>query len=208
MTDFQNIYNDFFEIDANNYMEIIRFYENNSLFLDNKSTFLNRDDFNDYVLVVAQFVISLENLGKYSKANKYSNKLLALIDNNVNKYGIKLIDFTPYWSILTSKGRALYYLKDYKNSAQIFDKLLIWDSDNDNFKNWRDSANRKKRNSINNYLYIIAGILLVSEIFLGEFFKIPKVRIYMSGFGFLLISIALFNDFLSKKNFKSGKIEK
>ena len=104
MTDFQNIYNDFFKIDVNNYSEIIRFYESNSLFLDNKSTFLNSDDFNDYVLIVAQFVISLENLGKYSKANKYSNKLLAFIDNNVNKYGIKLKDFTPYWRFLQAKG--------------------------------------------------------------------------------------------------------
>ena len=207
MAEYQNVYNEFYKIDASDYMRIIRFYEHNSLLLDNKSTFLNRGDFNSYVLVVAQFVISLENIGKYTKAVKYSNRLLALIDCNVNKYGIRLIDFAPYWSILASKGRALYYLKDYKNSAQIFDKLLIWDRDNDNFKNWRDAANRKKLNSINNYLYIIAGILLVSSMFLGDLLAIPKIRIYISGFGILLFSIALFNDFLSKKSFKSGKIE-
>jgi hypothetical protein len=112
MTEPLKIYSDFYSIDTKDYMGIIRFYESNSLLLDNKSTFQNRDDFNDYVSVVGQYVISLENLGKYSKTIKYADRLLHLIDTNADKYGIKLMDFTPYWSILTSKGRAHYNLKD------------------------------------------------------------------------------------------------
>lgn len=199
MTEPLKIYGDFYSIDTKDYMGIIRFYESNSLLLDNKSTFQNRDDFNDYVFVVGQYVISLENLGKYSKTIKYADRLLHLIDTNADKYDIKLMDFTPYWSILTSKGRAHYNLKDYKNSILVFDKLLTWDSDNDNFKIWRDGAESKKRNSINGYLYISAAILLVTEIFLGDLIGIPNIKFYMSGFGFLLFLIALFNElFLGK----------
>lgn len=205
MTEPLKIYRDFYHIDANDYMGIIRFYERNSLLLDNKSTFQNRDEFNHYVSVVGQYVISLENLGRYSKTIKYADKSLTLIDSKADDYGITLKDFTTYWSILTSKGRALYNLKDYKNSIQVFDKLLTWDKDNDNFKNWRDAAKTKKRNSINNYLYITAGILLFSEIFLGDLLGVPKVRLYMSGIGLLLISIALFNDYFLGKIFKSNK---
>jgi len=205
MTEPLKIYRDFYHIDANDYMGIIKFYERNSLLLDNKSTFQNRDDFNDYVSVLAQYVISLENLGRYSKTIKYADKASNIIDSRADNYGINLMEFTTYWSILTSKGRALYNLKDYKNSIQVFDRLLTWDKDNDNFKNWRDAAKAKKRNSINNYLYITAGILLVSEIFLGDLMGIPKVKLYMSGIGLLLFSIALFNDYFLGKFLKSNK---
>ena len=90
-------------------MGIIRFYENNILHLDNKTTFQNKDDFNDYVLVLGQYVISLESLGKYSKAIKYADKLLQLIDLKKEEFDINIKDFTTYWSILTSKGRSHYF---------------------------------------------------------------------------------------------------
>ncbi len=205
MTEPLKIYSDFYSIDTKDYMGIIRFYESNSLLLDNKSSFQNRDDFNDYVSVVGQYVISLESLGKYSKTIKYADRLSHLIDTNAGKYCIKLMDFTPYWSILASKGRAHYNLKDYKNSILVFDKLLTWDTDNDNFKIWRDGAKSKKRNSINSYLYISAAILLVTEIFFGDLSGIPKIRFYMSGFGFLLILIALFNELFLGKILKWDK---
>lgn len=202
MTKLHEIYIDFYDIDPNDYMGIIQFYESNSLLLDNKTEFQNKNDFNDHVSVLGKYVISLENLGKYSKTIKYADKALHLIDSKADEYSIKLKDFTIYWSILTSKGRTLYNLKDYKNSIQVFDKLLTWDADNDNFKNWRNAAKSKNRNSINNYLYIIAGLLLVTEIFLGDIMRIPKVRLYMGGMGLLLFSIALFNDYFLGKVLK------
>src|SRR5690606_31100748 len=134
MADLQDIYSSYYEIDSNDSMEFIKLYEKNLIVLDNKSTFKVKDDFNDYVLFVGNYVLSLEIMGKYSKAIKYADKLLQLIDSKKDEFNININDFTLYWSILAAKGRSFYYLKDYKNSITIFKKLLEWDNDNDSYK--------------------------------------------------------------------------
>jgi len=205
MAEALEIYNDFYEIDPNDSMGIIRLYEKNQILLDNKSTFKNKDDFNDFVLLLGQYVISLEKMGKYSKAVTYSDKLLQLTDLKKDEFDINQKDFTTYWSIMTSKGRALYNLKDYKNAIPIFEKLLEWDSENDNFKNWLDVSKSRKRNSINKYLYIIASILIITEIFFGDQIGNPKIKLYMTGFGFIIFMIALINEYLVDKILKMIK---
>lgn len=197
------IYSDFYEIDPNDSMGVIRLYEKNQLLLDNKLTFKDKADFNDFVLFVGQYVISLEKMGKYSKAIKYADRLLELIDSKKADFDINLNDFTPYWSILTTKGRSLYNLKDYKNSIPIFKRLTEWDADNDNLKNWLKSSKSRKRNSINKYLYIGASILIISKIFLDDQIENPKIKLYMTGLGFVLFMIALINEYLMGKILKN-----
>jgi len=199
------IYSDFYDIDPSDSIGIIRLYEKNQILLDNKSTFKDKNDFNDFVVLLGQYAISLEKMGKYSKAVKYSDKLLQLIDLKKDEFKINKKDFTIYWSIMASKGRALYNIRDYKNSIPIFKKLLEWDSDNDNFKNWLDDSKSMKRNSINKYLYIIALILLITYIFFGNQIGNPKIELYMSGFGFILFMIAMINEYLVDRILKMIK---
>ena len=207
MTEGLEIYSDFYEIDPDDSMGIIRLYEKNQLLLDNKSTFKDKDDFNDFVLYLAQYVISLEKMGKYSKAVTYSDKLLHLIDLKKKEFDINQNDFTTYWRIMTSKGRALYNLKEYKKAIPIFEKLLEWDSENDNFKNWLDASKSRQRNSINKYLYIIASVLIITVIFFGDQFGIAKIKLYMSGVGFVIFMIALINEYLVDRILKMIKKE-
>ena len=196
MAEALEIYSDFYEIEANDSMGIIRLYEKNQILLDNKSTFKDKEDFNDFVLLTAQYCISLEKMGKYSKAIKYADRLLQLIDSKNEEFNINQKDYTTYWSILTTKGRSLYNLKDYKNSIPIFERLLEWDTDNDNLKNWLDASKSRKRNSINQYLYIIALIFITTELFFGDQIGNPMIKLYVTGFGFLIFTIALINEYL------------
>lgn len=205
MAEVLEIYSEFYEIAPDDYMGIIRLYEKNQLLLDNKSTFRDKNDFNDFTLLLGQYVISLEKMGKYSKTVSYSDKLLYVIDLKKKEFDINHKDFTTYWSVMTSKGRALYNLKDYKNAIPIFQKLLEWDSGNDNFKNWLDASKSRQRNSINKYLYIIASILFIIEIFLGDQIGISKIKLYMSGFGFVLFMMALINEYLVDRILKMIK---
>lgn len=207
MAEVLEIYSDFYDIDSNDSIGIIRLYEKNQILLDNKSTFKDYDDFEDFVLLLGQYVISLEQMGRYSKAVKYSDKLLDLIDLKKDYFKIEKKDFTTYWSIMTSKGRALYNLKNYKSSIPIFEELLEWDSDNDNFKNWLDASKSRQRNSINKYLYIIASILFIAEVFFGDQIGNPKIKLYMSGFGFIIFMIALINEYFVDKIVKMIKKE-
>ena len=196
MAEALEIYSDFYEIEANDSMGIIRLYEKNQILLDNKSTFKDKEDFNDFVLLTAQYCISLEKMGKYSKAIKYADRLLQLIDSKNEEFNINQKDYTTYWSIMTTKGRSLYNLKDYKNSIPIFERLLEWDTDNDNLKNWLDASKSRKRNSINQYLYIIALIFITTELFFGDQIGNPMIKLYVTGFGFLIFTIALINEYL------------
>jgi len=205
MAEALEIYSDFYEIDPNDLMGIIRLYEKNQILLDNKSTFKDKADFNDFVLLVGQYVISLEKMGKYAKSVKYADRLLQLIDIVKDEFDINQKSFATYWSILTTKGRSLYYLKDYKNSIPIFERLLEWDPDNDNFKNWLDASKTRKRNSINKYLYIGASILIITEIFFGDQIGNPIVKQYLTGFGFIMFMTALINEYLVDKILKMIK---
>ena len=124
MTEPFKIYDDFFDLRPDDSTGIIRFYENNILLLDNKSVFKDKDEFSNYVLILSQYTISLENLGKYTKAINYAEKTLKLIDLKASDYDINLNQFTLYWSVLTTKGRAYYHLKDYSKSIIVFNSTL------------------------------------------------------------------------------------
>jgi len=138
------LYDDFYELDPNDYYGIIKFYESNILILENKSSFKDKADFEEFILLQCQYIISLEKTGKYRKTISKAEMVIKLLDNNSRTYNIDLNIYTTYWSILTSKGRAFYNLKDYKNSIPIFERLLEWDSDNDNFKNWLNASKSEK----------------------------------------------------------------
>jgi len=202
MTDSNTIYADFYNIDSDDTTGIIKFYENNSLILDNKSVFQDKDDFNEYIIILCQYVISLEKIGKYTKAVKYAEKAVNLIEDKLSEYNINLKEFTKYWSILSSRARAQYNLKDYKNSILTFKKLYLWDPDNDNIRNWLDSAKSRQRNSINIYFYVTGLILLFVEMIFGNQFGNPKLKLYLSVISFLFLSIGLVNEYFGDKLIK------
>jgi hypothetical protein len=65
MAEQNKIYREFFyDIKPDDHVGIIRFYENNLLYLDNKKNFDNKDDFEDYMTILGQYIISLEKIEK------------------------------------------------------------------------------------------------------------------------------------------------
>ena len=202
MTNSNTIYNDFYDLDINNSTAVIRFYEKNLLVFDNKSTFQDNADFDDYITIICQYVISLENEGKYSKTLKYAQIGIKLIDLKLDEYDIDLKDYSAYWSMLSCKGRAHFYLKDYKSSIHSFERLHSWDPELDNIKNWLESAKSRRRNSINKYFYVAGLILLFVEIIFGEKFGDPKLKLYMSVISLLFLSLGLINEYFGDRLFK------
>jgi tetratricopeptide (TPR) repeat protein len=195
MTESTTIYDDFYNLDLDNSTGVIKFYEKNLLLLDNKSVFQDKDDFDDYITIVCQYVISLENIGKYTKTLKYAERGINLIDLKLEEYNIDLKDYSSYWSMLSSKGRAHFYLKDYKNSIQSYERLHSWDPERDNIKNWLESAKSRQRNSINKYLYITAIILILTEMIFGNKFGNPNLKLYMSIISFVIFLTGVINEY-------------
>jgi tetratricopeptide (TPR) repeat protein len=195
MTESTTIYDDFYNLDLDNSTGVIKFYEKNLLLLDNKSVFQDKDDFDDYITIVCQYVISLDNIGKYTKTLKYAERGINLIDLKLEEYNIDLKDYSSYWSMLSSKGRAHFYLKDYKNSIQSYERLHSWDPERDNIKNWLESAKSRQRNSINKYLYITAIILILTEMIFGNKLGNPNLKLYMSIISFVIFLTGVINEY-------------
>ena len=195
MTDTSKIYDDFLEVDPNEKFEVIKFYEKNSLILDNRSNFRGSDDFEEYISILVQYTISLENTGKYSKAIEYAEKVIDLIDSKAEEFHINLSDYIPYWRTLTIKGRAYYNLKQYKYAIETFNRLLSQDPENDNLKEWLNASKSEKRKSINKYLYI-SSLLLFLFSFMVESRNIGRL---FGELGFIFLIFASVNEYFGDR---------
>ena len=140
MTDIDTIYNQIVEIESYDYLQKIQrtqqIRQELILILDNKSNFKDSNEFQDYMLILAEYALSLEKSGKYTKAIKYSDRFLDLIEKYKIEYDTQLTEYIFYRSVISIKARCNYYLKNYKITKFLFKKLLDLDPDNDNFKIW------------------------------------------------------------------------
>jgi len=199
MANLSDIYDELYEINTNDTLAYIKLYENNQFVLDNKSKFNDRDDFDDYLNCLFYYIVNLEYTGRYKKAIKYSDIALKLIEAKKDEYDIEIDNFTAYWSILTTKGRSLNNLKDYDNSIEVFKKILEWDNENDNIREWLNDSRSKKRNSINKYLYIIGFSFFFLEALYVKLIDGPKPQIHLLEFGYALFFIGLMNEYYGDK---------
>lgn len=195
MNQINKIYDEFFKIEPDDKSQIIKFYEENQLTLDNKNGFTDIDDFKDYMIILSQYIISLEKQGKYSKAILFSDKALNMILENFESYEIELNNYNAYWSALTSKGRAHYNLKEYDKAISCFDKLVEWDAENDNFRNWLIASRHNKRNSINKYLYISATFLILTVLAIGDNVLDKEIKLLLLKLAILLYAAAFINEY-------------
>ena len=191
----KSIYQEFYNLEGDDYLGIIRAYERNTVVLDHKTQFMDVSDFNDHILFLTQYIISLENEGKYTKSITYSEKAILLIRANIKQYKIVLSDYRAYWSILTTKGRCEYKLKKYKNASETFEELVNWDPENDYLKNWFESSKRNRRIAINTPLYIIGFALIFMDVIFTNAIT-PELERTLTKIGFLLILAALINDYV------------
>lgn len=205
MKGIEKIYDEFYEIDVENHFEIIKFYEKNQMILDNKSNFIDFEEFNEHILILTKYIIGLENLGRYTKTIQYAEKNISLIENNIDKFNVSFSDFDTYWSTLTSKGRGHYNNKEYKTSIEIFEKLCEWDNENDYLKQWLEASKKGKRNSLNKYFYLTAFLFIFGELAFSDGFLSKEIKLIMLKFGFLFLLVAVVNEYFWDKIIKWTK---
>ncbi len=189
-----NINDEFYDLEPDDYRGIIKFYKNHKLVFDNKSIFNDKREFKNHIVILAKYIISLEKTGKYRMVISSADNFLNFIESRIAGFEIEKSDCVEYWSILTSKGRALYNIKDYKESIRLFKQLLLWDPENDNFQEWLRASKFENRNSFNKYLYISAGL-----IFFVSFLFQSQVGVTIRIIGIVFFVIALANEYYGDK---------
>ena len=192
------IYDDFYDLPKDDYTEIIKLFESNNLLLDNKNKFVDKTDFDEYMLLITAYIFSLEHIGKYNKSLHYANKAINLINKNSTQFNLNQNKYIPYWNIMMIKGRAHYNLKQYKPATIIFKAMYNHDSENDYVKKWLDASKENQRSSINKYFYI-------SSLFMMLFSYLPMFntnKVFLLKLGMVLLIIATINTYFGDKILK------
>ena len=190
-----SLYNEFYGIDPKNYEQIYTFYSDNEAELEGRITFDNWEDFNTYMLIMAQYIVSLENLEKHHNATVYAERVLPTIVAQTAQYQIDIKTVTPYRSILACKGRCHYTLNEFGKSIATFKQLVTMDADNSTFRNWLISAKSKQRRSLNKYFFVAAAALLAIGFMFSDQLNPPAIKLYLLIAGFSLLWLATINAF-------------
>ena len=138
MTD-SRLYFEFNEIASDDYSEQVEFFEKNLYFLKNPESLdkiLSRKEFMRRIFILENCSIAFSVLNNHRKALEISNLIVKSIERNKSKFNIDLNKEFYYLNSLSTKGKSLYYLKEFNEAEQTFKTLLEYD-----FLNQIDSIN-------------------------------------------------------------------
>ena len=194
MKDNKSLYKEFYRLGAKDYKAIVKFYDDNAANLEDRTSFDDKEEFNTYALIMAQDVVGLENLGKNLRATLFADKVIALIVSKIDEYQIDVSHFTPFRSVLASKGRSHFVLKEFKKAEKAFKMLASLEPENVNFQKWHYTARSKRRKAVNKYLFGISLLLIAIALIFGNRIEPPTIKLYLLILGFLLIWIVAINS--------------
>jgi tetratricopeptide (TPR) repeat protein len=172
--------------DWNNPDAVIDFYEDNQLYFDNYEILEDIDTIIDVIDMKSHYMGALISKKRYNKALSYIDHidfLLNKIKDNSGEYERLKIRNQFH------KGVILGYLKKYRQSFDIFSKLLKLDPENDLYKDWYVQM---KTNLLYNRMRILGlgGLAIVfGDIIAGLGFNYNfDNRFVLFGFILLLLS--------------------
>jgi tetratricopeptide (TPR) repeat protein len=160
---------------------IIDFYTKNVFFFNSVRTFEDKEDLKLYIELIWQYLNALYKKKRYNETIDETDKLLSIINNEIERLGAEDVRNDLYYDIIFNKGASYYYLKNYKNSTPIFRMLLLKDNKNEGFKIWFEySRSRERQKNMNSFIYA-SGFIMVVYIFFGDYLiKDKETRLYTS----------------------------
>jgi tetratricopeptide (TPR) repeat protein len=197
MSEIENIYFKHLDINVQNYSDKIKYYESNIITLDSKKNFKDPEEFEQYILILADYVLALEREGYYTKAIKYADKFLLMVENRHKEFGVKLNENDFYRGVLAHKARSLFELKDYKKSKIYFERVLEIDPENDGIKNWIADCKRGSKIKKARLFYILGFIFVILDLTIGRNSGIIPDSYLLAIIGFSFLMIAVYNEYIS-----------
>lgn len=107
-----------------------------NLDLVNNADLTNLEDYAYAMQLTCDYAIFLENSGQLKKGLAFLDEAIDMIEHFPNYQKDQLFDVPHYALVLFHKARAFYHLKFYKDSWQIFDRLLKAFPENENYRAW------------------------------------------------------------------------
>lgn len=186
-----------YDININNSLEIIKYYEDNKLYFDNYDKISDFESIEEIILIKQKYCEAIERKHHYIEAALVLDHIFILFEKlkgNSEKYEYY------YERALFYQGVLLGRKKKYKESNDRFKRLILIDSKNENYRDWFDTNNEhiiiKKLNVVFYPIVVFFGFVFVTkDKFIGDNHLIIETLLFV-----ILAGILLYQHYIVKKN--------
>ncbi|MDD3489156.1 MAG: hypothetical protein PHR62_04635 [Paludibacter sp.] len=112
----------------------LEFYKKHQLYYENLNNAIDKMTIEEFIVVKQRYCEALEKMNRYNEALTLLEQIYKLLDRLKNKKS-KYYD-TFYEKALFCEGLLLGRQEKYKESNEIFKKLIFVDPENERYENW------------------------------------------------------------------------
>lgn len=112
----------------------LKFYKKHQLYYENLNNAIDKMTIEEFIVVKQRYCDALEKMNRYNEALTLLEQIYKLLDRLKNKKS-KYYD-TLYEKTLFCEGLLLGRQEKYKESNEIFKKLIFIDPENERYENW------------------------------------------------------------------------
>ena len=112
----------------------LEFYKKHQLYYENLNNAIDKMTIEEFIVVKQRYCEALEKMNRYNEALTLLEQIYKLLDRLKNKKS-KYYD-TFYEKALFCEGLLLGRQEKYKESNEIFKKLIFIDPENERYENW------------------------------------------------------------------------
>ena len=168
----------------------LKFYKKHKLYYDNLNNAIDKMTIEEFIVVKQRYCEALEKMNRYNEALILLEQVYKLLDRLKNKKS-KYYN-TLYEKTLFCEGLLLGRQEKYKESNEIFKKLIAIDPKNERYENWYlTNIGWLLRNKFNIIEYLILAAFLVTIIFGDKLFEenilLVRIIVFVLFFGFFIL---------------------
>lgn len=170
---------EWYNFDLYNADVALEFYKKHQLYYENLNNAIDKMTIEEFIVVKQRYCEALEKMNRYNEALILLEQIYKLLDRLKNKKS-KYYD-TFYEKALFCEGLLLGRQEKYKESNEIFKKLIFIDPENERYENWYLTNKEwlaNKKISIYEYFVItlfVITILWGNNIFADNMFIVRLV---------------------------------
>lgn len=140
----------------------LEFYKKHQLYYENLNNAIDKMTIEEFIVVKQRYCEALEKMNRYNEALTLLKQIYKLLDRLKNKKS-KYYD-TFYEKALFCEGLLLGRQEKYKESNEIFKKLIFVDPENERYENWYLTNKEwlaNKKISIYEYFVITLFVIII-----------------------------------------------
>jgi len=185
----EKISTEWYNFDLYNTDVALKFYKKHKLYYENLNNAIDKMTIEEFIVVKQRYCEALEKMNRYNEAFILLEQVYKLLDrlkNKKSKYYHTLYEKTLFY-----EGLLLGRQEKYKESNEIFIKLIAIDPKNERYENWYlTNIGWLLRNKFNIIEYLILAAFLVTIISGEKLFKenilLVRIIVFVLFIGFFI----------------------